>query len=129
MGGRGANYIQNGHGSTFRSEKDFEKSLKGVNDPRLKEYDDALEQESHYNRGLEKNFGRAIDEDGYTDAVSSAIAMELKDTQKALDAMPNNKTPAQLGRMEALKERISILHSLQGRKGEKGNGRGNVNII
>ena len=126
MGGRGAS-SGGGSGGTFKSTSDFEKSLTGSNDPRLKEYSDALKEEMSYNQGLRNNLGRAIDEDGYN-AVSSAITSEIKETQKALNDIPANRTPAQLGRMDALQERLNILKELQGRKGEQGSGRGDVSI-
>ena len=125
MGGRGAS-SSTGAG-TFKNSNEFEKSLTGANDSRLKEYTDALKEEKQYNQGLKNNFGRAIDEDGYK-AVENAIKSELKETQKAINEMPSNKTPAQLGRMDALQERLKILKDLQDRKGETGSGRGNVEI-
>jgi len=126
MGGRGAS-SGGGSGGTFKSTSDFEKSLTGSNDPRLKEYSDALKDEMSYNQALRSNLGRAIDEDGYN-AVSSTITSEIKETQKILNDIPANRTPAQLGIMDALQERLNILKELQGRKGEQGSGRGDVSI-
>lgn len=129
FGGRGASSGAGG-GGTFRSSSDFEKEVgDNFDDPRVKEYTDAYGEESQYSRGLEKNFGRSIDEDGYTKATDDLLKGEEKDTKKALKDLPERKTPAQLGKEEALKERLDVIEKLKKRKGEKGKGRGNVDIV
>ena len=134
FGGRGASSggagTGAGGGGTFRSASDFEKAIgDNYNDPRVQEYTDAYREESDYNRGLERNLGRSIDEDGYTKSTDNLLNSEKKDTEKALKELPDRKTPTQLGKEEALKERLDVIKNLQKRKGEKGSGRGNVDIV
>lgn len=128
MGGRGASSAKGGKGSsTFSNTDDFEKSLTGFDDPRLKEYTDAYNTESNYNSGLKKVMEQAIGEDGY-DAVKTNIESEEKQTKKQLNNMPNKKTPKQLGEQEALKERLNIINDLKKKSGTQGKGKGDVDI-
>jgi HK97 family phage portal protein len=121
-GGGSGGFEGTGAGKKFKTAEEFEQDLTDYNDPRLKEYSDTLREEQHYNQGLKKNLDRAISEDGY-DAVNDVIKSELKETKKALEKIPKEKTPTQLAKEEALKDRIQILEDLQGRKGESGSGR------
>jgi len=127
MGGRGAS-SGGGRAGTFKNSSEFEKSLTGANDPRIKEYSDAFSEESQYNQGLKSNMERAINEDGFS-VVENAIQSELRSTRNQINSMPDNKTPTQLGMLDALQERVQILKDLQRRRGEVGRGRGNVDII
>lgn len=113
---------------TYSNSSEFEKSLSGTDDIRLQEYSKSYNEERDYNKGLERVLDRAISEDGYNSA-EETINRELRDTNRALKAMPNRKTPGQLGREEALKERVELLQNVKKRKGESGKGRGKVDII
>lgn len=128
MGGRGAS--AGGGGNTFRNSSEFETAIgDNYDDPRVKEYTDAYSEESDYNRGLERNFTQSIAEDGYTDSTDDLLKGEKEDTQKELNNLPNRKTPAQLGKEEALKERLDVIDNLRKNKGQTGSGRGNVDIV
>lgn len=122
--GRGSSKV--GNGNTFRSEADLEKALTGFDDPRLKEYSDANSEESRYNNTMKSNLNRSIDEDGYDARIIDA---EEAATKRELRAMPKLKTPRQLGEEKALKERLNILEELRKRKGEKGRGRGAIEMV
>lgn len=113
---------------TFKNAEEFENSLTGLDDPRLKEYSDALSAENEYNRGLKNNLNASIDEDGYDSTTDRIVSAELRDARKILNGMPAEKTPAQLGTIEAVNNRIKILEDIQKRRGARGSGRGNVNI-
>ena len=129
MGGRGASSSGAGGGGTFKNENDFEKSLKGANDPRLKEYSDALKEESQYNTGLKNVLNQVIGEDGFS-AVADTIKSEINSAKNEIASMPVNKTPSQLGRISALNDRINMLNQIQSEhKNTKGSGRGNVEIV
>lgn len=113
----------------FSSVSELENSLKGNNDPRIKQYSDGLTEERSYNSGLEKNLRRSIDEDGYTSTTESIINSEINDAKKQLNNMPKSKTPKQLGQEQALQERLDILNGLKKRKGAKGKGKGDIDIV
>ena len=115
-------------GGRFNSVSDFEKSLSGLDDPKLKEYSNAYDSERSYTSGLEKNLNRAINEDGYK-AVADTIASEEKYTKNQLNNLPSQKTPSQLGEAEALNERLDMLSDLKKKKNVKGKGKGDVDII
>lgn len=126
---KGASKLGGGSsGGKFTSEEQFERSLTGFDDPRLTEYTNAYEEASNYNKGLRNNFNQAIKEDGY-EAVESAIKTEEKMTKADLARMPKEKTPAQLGEEVALKERLDVIEDLKKRKGTKGRGVGDIDIV
>lgn len=118
-----------GKGGTFSNESDFEKALTGFEDPRLKQYSDAYDEEASYTKSLKKNINQSIDEDGYTDSTDVSLNFEKKDAEKQLKAMPKKKTPTQLGTEKALNERLKAIEELKKRKGEKGRGLGNIDIL
>lgn len=117
-----------GGGTRFNSTEDFEKSLSGVDDPRIKDYTTSYESESDYTSGLEKNLSRAINEDGYK-AVADTIASEETYTKNQLSNLPAKKTPSQLGEEAALNERLDMLNDLKKKKNTKGKGKGDIEII
>lgn len=125
--GRGSSKAGGG-GNTFSSVEDFEKTIKDMNDPRVEEFSRGYSEESDYTEGLKKNLNRAIDEDGYK-AAESAILSEEKATRAELSNLPKNKTPGQLGEAEALKERLDVIEELKKRKGNKGKGQQDVDIV
>lgn len=127
--GRGASKIGGGSGGgKFTSAEQFERSLTGFDDPRLTEYTNAYEEASNYNQGLRNNLSQIMNEDGY-EAVESAIKTEEKMTKADLARMPKEKTPAQLGEEAALKERLDVIEDLKKRKGTKGRGAGDIDIV
>ena len=138
FGGRGASSSGSGGSSsssesssssdTFKSAEEFEKEVgDNYSDPRVQEFQESYEEEADYNKGLEKNLNRAIDEDGY-DKVKDTIKAEKESTKKELDKLPKEKTPSQLGTEMGLNERLDMLNKITGRKGDKGKGRGDVDI-
>lgn len=130
FGGRGASSGGgSSNGDTFRSASDFEKSLTGVNDPRYSEFESAYSAESSYNSSFKNIVSQSINEDGYTQATDQSLKAEEKMTKNQLKSLPKMKTPSQIGTEEALKERLDIIKSLKGRKGEKGKGPASVNIV
>ena len=111
-------------GGVYKTSSEFEKDLGGnFDDPRLQEYTDAYDEEHSYNQGLKSNFNRSIDEDGYTDSTEESLNSEKRLTESELNALPEYKTPAELGKEEGLKERLDVIDDLKKRKGESGSGR------
>ena len=50
-------------------------------------------------------------------------------TKNELDRLPDKKTPSQLGREKALKERLDLIDDLKKLKGTKGNGIGDIDVV
>lgn len=132
FGGRGASSSVgrgSGAGGTFKNASEFEKSLTGVDDPRLAEYENTYNAESSYNNGLENNINRLIDEDGYGEETDYILDTEERMTNQTLKEMPENKTPSQLGEEEALKERLDVIKKLRKRRGEKAKFSNDISIL
>lgn len=129
FGGRGAS---SGTGSgKYRSVSEFEKAIGDDYDSKeYKEFADAYSEEADYNNGLKRNEIRSINEDGYTSHTDSVLNSEENLTKRELKSLNKaKKTPAELGTIEALKERLDIISDLRKLKGTKGRGRGNVDIV
>lgn len=97
-GGGGA-----GGGSKFANESDFEKSLSGFNDPRLKEYEDGL-SEGVSRVGELNNLKNFAKNEGLSDWTKAALEGELKKTKSDIKNMPKEKTPKQLGKLKGLQD-------------------------
>lgn len=118
-----------GGGGSFKDESDFEKSLTGSDDPRLAEYSNAYDDAASYTSGLKNNIGQAINEDGFTPTIDSALKSEEKIAKDYIKNLPELKTPSQLGESKAMEDRLQVIKDLQSRRGEKGNGIGDVDIL
>lgn len=64
--------------------------------------------------------------DGYDALI---IDVEEAATKRQLRELPKLKTPRQLAEESNLKERLKILKDLRKRKGEKGRGRGDIEMV
>lgn len=130
FGGRGASGGI-GNSGKYRNAAEFEKAMgNNYDSPEVNEYSEAYQEEDNYTRGLKNNIGRSISEDGYTGFTEATLDSEERQAKKELSNLNRaRKTPEELGRIEALKERIEVISELRKRKGTKGSGRGNVDIV
>lgn len=129
FGGRGASSSGGGSGK-YSSVADFENAIgNNPNNPQSENFFNSYMSEADYSTSLERNIRNSISEDGYNSTTESIIDSEEKMTRKELKELPKQKTPAQLGKEEALKERLDILKRLRQLKGTIGNGRGIISII
>lgn len=137
MGGRGAfSNASGGAGGTggasggrFANEADFEKSLTGAGDPRLKEYTNAQDDfEASY--GTPSSLVNMAKNNGLSEWTEKSLMSDKARLQNELNNMPKNKTPAQLGRASAIKEYISAINeSLKYKDNKPTSPTDNINIV
>lgn len=114
--GGSSNGSSNGSsGGRFSSESEFESSLTGWDDPRLQDYNSARETAlSDYDMNGSRvqnltNMAKNGELGGWS---RQALESERQQAQAALNALPSNKTPAQLGEASALSQVVNSIDNI-----------------
>lgn len=117
-----------GRNNTFSSTEEFESTISDYNDVRAIAFQDAYSEESNYTRGLRNNIERSIDDEGYSQSTEDILNSEKRYTQQQINNLPASKTPEQLGRYEAFRERLAEIERLKKNRGRKASNR-DVDIV
>ena len=137
LGGRGSSSGGSGGGgssnsgggsNTFKNETEFEKSLTGMNDPRLQEYSDALAEGSH-RVGEINSLNNQASNEGLGEWTKAALEGEREQAQERLNRLPSNMTPAQLGEAKGLKDTIEAIDNILSITPSGNSSQEDVNIV
>lgn len=113
--GGSSNGASGGSGGRFSSETEFESSLTGFSDPRLQDYNSARENalsDFDMNGNRVQNLTDMAKHGELGGWSRQALESERRQAQEALDSLPSNKTPAQLGEASALSEVVNSIDKI-----------------
>ena len=127
MGSRGAGSGR--RGGTFANETEFEKSLKGFDDPRLKDYQQGMDDITD-TYGNPKSLITNAKNNGLSEWTAKSLETDKKNLQARMKDMPEKKTPKQLGEIAGIQEYIKAIDEALKYRGKKGkNPADNVDIL
>ena len=92
-------------------------------------FSDAYGEESNDTRSMERNIRESVDVDGWDEMTEAALNSEQRQAEKGLKALPKQKTAAQLGTEEGLKDRLERIKELKKLKGTRGRGASNTSEV
>ena len=120
FGGRGSSSGGAGGGASsssggrYKSVEEFEKSLTGYDDPRLKEYEQGLSDvaENFGASGLKGFLKDQAEGEGLDEWTKIGLKNDKEQAQNMLNELPAYKTPYEFGLAEALPQVISAVDNL-----------------